>query len=248
MANCCCCWLSCCCCCCICCSSCGWNNFICSFWACIWDINCSAWALWDSRSSLLSWSSCSFISRIFSSFSLNHSIASPHLLLFFSFFPSSFSVSYLFLVWLNLSIALSLISIVFFFSPSTSFLASSFCSFVFSDFISYSTNSSTSFSASLISLSPPPLSLSSCLTFTRHFFARISERSLTNREMTGIPSATRKEATTFHNVPLSGSCPTIDKNTLGCHSSQEFDIFLFSPHHYRSNNNHKQKLLRKVAI
>ena len=103
MAN-CCCWLSWCCCCCICCSSYCWNNFICSFWACIWDINCSVWALWDSRSSLLSWSSCSFISRIFSPFSLNLSIASPHLLLlFFSFFPSCFSVSsYLFLVWLNL--------------------------------------------------------------------------------------------------------------------------------------------------
>ena len=67
------------------------------------ETNCSVWALWASRSSLLSWSSCSFISRIFSPFSLNHSIASPHLLLFFSFFPSSFSVSsYLFLVWLNL--------------------------------------------------------------------------------------------------------------------------------------------------
>ena len=203
MANCCCCWLCCCCCCCVCCSS-SWNNFICSFWVCIWDISYSVWALWASRYSLLSWSSCSFISGIFSPFPLNHSIASPGLLLFFSFFPSSFSVSsYLFLVWLNLSIALSLISIAFFFSRSHSFLAQHFCSFAFSNSIYNSTHSSTSFSASLISSSPAPLSLSSCLTLTRHFFARISKRSLTDREMTGIPYTTREEATACHRVALS---------------------------------------------
>ena len=126
------------------------------------------------------------------------------LLLFFSFFPSSFSVSScLFLVRLNLCIALSLISIAFFFSRSHSFLTQHFCSFAFSDSIYNSTHSSTSFSASLISSSPAPLSLSSCLTLTRHFFARILKQSLTDREMTGIPYTTREEATACHSAPLS---------------------------------------------
>ena len=180
MANCCCCWLCCCCCCCVCCSS-SWNNFICSFWVCIWDISYSVWALWASRYSLLSWSSCSFISRIFSPFSLNHSIASPGLLLFFSFFPSSFSVSsYLFLVWLNLSIALSLISIAFFFSRSHSFLAQHFCSFAFSDSIYNSTHSSTSFSASLISSSPAATARKS-LTFFSLVHTIIDLMSIINK-------------------------------------------------------------------
>ena len=69
-------------------------------------------------------------SRAVSPFSLKHSIASPpDLLLFFSFFSSSFSVSsWLFLVLLNLSMALFLISSPFFFSSFSNFFAFSFCS------------------------------------------------------------------------------------------------------------------------
>ena len=53
----------------------------------------------------------------------------PDLLLFFSFFSSSFSVSsWLFLVLLNISMALFLISSPFFFSSFSNFFAFSFCS------------------------------------------------------------------------------------------------------------------------
>ena len=173
---------------------------------------------------------------------LCHSIASPGLLLFFFFFPSSFSVSScLFLVWLNRSIALSPSSLLPSFSPLLPFSwprTSALLSSQIETSISNSTNSSTSFSASLVSSSPAPLSLSSCLTLTRHSFARILKRSLTNREMTGIPSATREEATACRSAPFSlDPAFSVDEDTLSCHSSQEFDIFLFSPHHYRSNIN-----------
>lgn len=101
----------------------------------------------------------------------HNSIASPpDRLVFFSSSPHSFLFrrasfwSRLTSPWLFPTSPLS-----FFFSPSTNFLALFSYSSIFSDSVSISTNSSNSFSTPLITSFPPPISLSSCLTFASHF-------------------------------------------------------------------------------